>query len=53
MIFKNTILATSVRQKPFSKFSHVAHMRLKTMCGSRTGGWSLPGEMSDRQCCVD
>jgi hypothetical protein len=27
MIFKNKILATSVRQKPFSKLSHVAHMR--------------------------
>jgi hypothetical protein len=23
------------------------------MCGSRTGGWSLPGVMSDWQCCVD
>jgi hypothetical protein len=23
------------------------------MCGSRTGGWSLPGVMSDTQCCVD
>jgi hypothetical protein len=21
--------------------------RLRTMCGSRTGGWSLPGVMSD------
>jgi hypothetical protein len=26
---------------------------LRTMCGLRTGGWSLPGVMSDRQCCVD
>jgi hypothetical protein len=26
---------------------------LRTMCGSRTGGWSLPGVMSDRQHCVD
>jgi hypothetical protein len=24
-----------------------------TMCGSRTGGWSLPGVMSDWQRCVD
>jgi hypothetical protein len=23
------------------------------MCGSRIGGWSLPGVMSDWQCCVD
>jgi hypothetical protein len=27
--------------------------RLRTMCGSRTGGWSLPCVMSDWQCCVD
>jgi hypothetical protein len=27
MIFKNKIPATGVRQKPFSKLSHVAHMR--------------------------
>jgi hypothetical protein len=26
---------------------------LRTMCGSRTSGWSLPGVMSDWQCCVD
>jgi hypothetical protein len=26
---------------------------LRTMCGLRTGGWSLPGVMSDWQCCVD
>jgi hypothetical protein len=26
---------------------------LRTMCGSRTGGWSLHGVMSDWQCCVD
>jgi hypothetical protein len=26
---------------------------LRTMCGSRTGGWSLPGVMSDWQHCVD
>jgi hypothetical protein len=25
--FKNKILATSIRQKSFSKFSHVAHMK--------------------------
>jgi hypothetical protein len=24
---KNKIPATSIRQKPFSKFSHVAHMK--------------------------
>jgi hypothetical protein len=28
-------------------------MLLRTMCASRTGGWSLPGVMSDRQRCVD
>jgi hypothetical protein len=27
--------------------------RLRTMCGSRTGGWSLPCVMSDLQRCVD
>jgi hypothetical protein len=27
--------------------------RLRTMCGSRTGGWSLPSVMSDWQRCVD
>jgi hypothetical protein len=27
MIFKNKIPATSIRQKPFSKLSHVAHMK--------------------------
>jgi hypothetical protein len=27
MIFNNKITATSVRQKPFSKLSHVAHIR--------------------------
>jgi hypothetical protein len=26
---------------------------LRTMCGLRTGGWSLPGVMSDWQHCVD
>jgi hypothetical protein len=26
---------------------------LRTMCGSRTGGWSLPCVMSDLQRCVD
>jgi hypothetical protein len=26
---------------------------LRTMCGSRTGGWSIPGVMSDWQRCVD
>jgi hypothetical protein len=26
---------------------------LRTMCGSRTGGWSLPGVMSDWEHCVD
>jgi hypothetical protein len=26
---------------------------LRTMCGSRTGGWLLPGVMSDWQCFVD
>jgi hypothetical protein len=28
-------------------------LELRTMCGSRTGGWSLPGVMSDWQRCVD
>jgi hypothetical protein len=32
---------------------HSSRGRLKTMCGSRTGGWSLPGVMSDWQRCVD
>jgi hypothetical protein len=27
--------------------------RLRTMCDSRTGGWSLPSVMSDWQRCVD
>jgi hypothetical protein len=26
---------------------------MRTMCGSRTGGWSLPCVMSDWQRCVD
>jgi hypothetical protein len=26
---------------------HSPRGRLRTMCGSRTGGWSLPGVMSD------
>jgi hypothetical protein len=26
---------------------HSSRGRLRTMCGSRTGGWSLPGVMSD------
>jgi hypothetical protein len=26
---------------------HSSRERLRTMCGSRTGGWSLPGLMSD------
>jgi hypothetical protein len=26
---------------------------VRTMCGSRIGGWSLPGVMSDGQRCVD
>jgi hypothetical protein len=25
----------------------IISMELRTMCGSRTGGWSLPGVMSD------
>jgi hypothetical protein len=32
---------------------HSSRGRLGTMCGSRTGGWSLPCVMSDWQCCVD
>jgi hypothetical protein len=32
---------------------HSSRGRLRTMCGSRTGGWSLPGVMSDWQHCVD
>jgi hypothetical protein len=43
---------------PFCYFMWVLSMhssrgRLRTMCGSRTGGWSLPGVMSDWQRCVD
>jgi hypothetical protein len=32
-----------------SKVAHeyVEHRELRTMCGSRTGGWSLPCVMSD------
>jgi hypothetical protein len=26
---------------------HLSRGRLRIMCGSRTGGWSLPGVMSD------
>jgi hypothetical protein len=32
---------------------HSSRGRLKTMCGLRTGGWSLPSVMSDWQRCVD
>jgi hypothetical protein len=32
---------------------HSSRGRLRTMCGSRTGGWSLPSVMSDWQCGVD
>jgi hypothetical protein len=32
---------------------HSSWGRLRTMCGSRTGGWSLPCVMSDWQRCVD
>jgi hypothetical protein len=32
---------------------HSSRGGLRTMCGSRTGGWSLPGVMSDWQRCVD
>jgi hypothetical protein len=32
---------------------HTSRGRLRTMCGLRTSGWSLPGVMSDWQCCVD
>jgi hypothetical protein len=32
---------------------HSSRGRLRTMCGSRTSGWSLPGVMSDWQRCVD
>jgi hypothetical protein len=31
----------------------VYRMDVRTMCGSRTGGWLLPGVMSDSQRCVD
>jgi hypothetical protein len=30
---------------------HSSRGRLRTMCGSRTGGWSLPCVMSDWQRC--
>jgi hypothetical protein len=33
--------------------SHPHIYLVSTMCGSRTGGWSLPGVMSDLQRCVD
>jgi hypothetical protein len=32
---------------------HSSRGRLRTMCSSRTGGWSLPCVMSDWQHCVD
>jgi hypothetical protein len=32
---------------------HSSRGRLRTMCGSRTGGWSLPSVMSDWKRCVD
>jgi hypothetical protein len=32
---------------------HSSRGRLRTKCGSRTGGWSLPCVMSDWQRCVD
>jgi hypothetical protein len=32
---------------------HSSRGRLRTMCGSRTSGWSLPGVMSDWQRCMD
>jgi hypothetical protein len=32
---------------------HSSRGRLRTICGSRTGGWSLPCVMSDWQRCVD
>jgi hypothetical protein len=32
---------------------HILFSSLSTMCGSRTGGWSLPCVMSDWQRCVD
>jgi hypothetical protein len=32
---------------------HSSRGRLRTIRGSRTGGWSLPGVMSDWQRCVD
>jgi hypothetical protein len=32
---------------------HSSRGRLRTMCGSRTGGWSFPSVMSDWQHCVD
>jgi hypothetical protein len=32
---------------------HSSRGRLRTMCGSKTSGWSLPGVMSDWQHCVD
>jgi hypothetical protein len=32
---------------------HSSRGRLRTMCGSRSGGWSLRSVMSDWQRCVD
>jgi hypothetical protein len=42
----------------YNKYSRLTetyrqHAPLRIMCGSRTGGWSLPGVMSDWQRCVD
>jgi hypothetical protein len=35
------------KQATIDKPAKNRHRRLRTMCGSRTGGWSLPCVMSD------
>jgi hypothetical protein len=49
-------LAQASRPSPFcARFGAPFDLAaiLRTMCGSRTGGWSLPCVMSDWQRCVD
>jgi hypothetical protein len=55
-------IGTALREEPYEVLERLArllgerpqvlgvpgdHVCVRTMCGSRTGGWSLPGVMSD------
>jgi hypothetical protein len=44
---------SKAERKELCQFLHDLKVPLRTKCGSRTGGWSLPGVMSDRQRYVD